>query len=77
MSALRTTKITDLNGTGPVEFARGIILPAGQIISGTTIINTAGILTATTFSGVGTGITTFGVVNEAPNALAIAINLIS
>jgi hypothetical protein len=77
MSALRATKIVDFNGTGPVEFTKGVMVPAGQIISGTTIINTTGILTATTFSGVGAGITTFGVVNEASNARTIAINLIS
>jgi hypothetical protein len=77
MSALRATKITDLNGTGPVEFNRGVILPAGQTISGTLVINTTGIITATTFSGSGAGVTTFGVANEASNARVIAINLIA
>jgi hypothetical protein len=77
MSALRTTKITDFNGTGPVEFSKGVTLPSGQVISGTVLINTTGVVTATTFSGVGAGITTFGVAGEASNSRVIALNLIA
>jgi hypothetical protein len=77
MSALRTTKITDLNGTGPVEFTRGATVPSGQVITGTVVINTTGIVTATSFSGVGAGITTFGVTDEVSNSKAIAYSLIT
>lgn len=77
MSALRTAKITDFNGTGPVEFSKGVTVPSGQTISGTVVINTTGVVTATTFSGSGAGVTTFGVVGEASNSRVIALNLIA
>jgi len=77
MSALRTTKITDLNGTGPVEFTRGATVPSGQVITGTVVINTTGIVTATSFSGLGIGITTFGVINEVSSSKAIAYSIIT
>jgi hypothetical protein len=77
MSALRTTKITDFNGSGPVEFTKGVTIPSGQIISGTIVINTIGVVTATTFSGSGAGVTTFGVANEATNARVIALSIIN
>lgn len=77
MSALRTSKITDFNGTGPVEFTKGVTLPAGQVITGTLLINTTGVMTATTFVGSGAGLTSFGVSGEASNSRVIALNLIA
>ncbi len=78
MSTLRVNKITNLNDDGPVEFTKGVILPANQSITPEgLVINTAGIMTATTFSGVGYGITTFGVAGEISNSRAIALTLIT
>jgi len=78
MSTLRVNKITNLNDDGPVEFSKGVVLPANQSITPERLlINTTGIMTATSFSGVGAGITTFGVANEVSNSKAIALTLIT
>lgn len=76
MSTLRVNKISNYNDNGPVEFSNGVEVPSGQIIDGNVIINATGIVTATSFKGVGAGITTFGVANEATNSKAIAFTLI-
>jgi hypothetical protein len=76
MSSLRSNKIVNLNDNGPVEFSKGLQVPAGQEISGDIVINAVGIMTATAFSGVGIGITTFGVVNEVSSSKAIAYTII-
>ncbi len=77
MSTLRVNKISNLNDNGPVEFTRGVVVPSGQRIDGRIVINSSGIITATSFSGVGLGITTFGVVNEITNSKSIAFALIT
>lgn len=78
MSTLRVNQITNFNDDGPVEFAKGVVLPDNQSITPEAlVINTTGIVTATTFNGVGTGITTFGVVGEINNSRAVAITLIT
>ena len=77
MSTLRVNRIVNANDNGPVEFSRGVTVPSGQSINGNILINTSGIVTASTFSGVGAGITTFGVQNEVRNSKAIAFTLIT
>ena len=76
MSTLRVNKIVNLADDGPVEFSKGVTVPSGQQIDGDIVISTVGVVTATSFSGPGTGITTFGVTNEINNAKAIAYTLI-
>lgn len=49
MSVLRVQAITNEAGTGAVEFTKGAILPSTQTLtSDDTVINTTGIMTATT-----------------------------
>ena len=57
MSVLRVNQITNSNDDGPVEFTKGVILPAGKIIDGELIINTVGVVTASAFFGDGSNIT--------------------
>ena len=76
MSTLRVNKIVNLADDGPVEFSKGITVPSGQQIDGDIVISTVGVVTATSFSGPGTGITTFGVENEISNAKVIAYTII-
>ena len=76
MSTLRVNKIVNYNDDGPVEFSKGVSVPSGQEIDGTLVINTVGVVTATSFSGVGAGITTFGVANEVSTSKAIAYTII-
>jgi len=76
MSSLRVNKIVNLTDDGPVEFTKGVTLPAGKAINGDIIISSVGVVTANSFSGPGTGITTFGVTNEIDNSQAIAYTII-
>ena len=62
MSVLRVNQITDLDGTGAVEFSQGVSVPANQTITGD--INLSGICTATAFVGNGDGITVTGGVSN-------------
>lgn len=58
MSSLRVHQISNLNDDGPVEFSTGVTLPANTNITGggNVNINVSGALTATAFSGDGSGI---------------------
>lgn len=76
MSTLRVNQVVNYNDNGPVEFSKGVVVPSGQQINGTLVINSVGVVTATSFSGVGAGITTFGVANEISNSKAIAYTII-
>jgi hypothetical protein len=63
MSVLRVNQITDLDGTGAVEFSQGVSVSPNKTITGD--INLSGICTATAFLGSGIGITvTGGVTNS-------------
>ena len=73
MPTLRVNKIVNYNDDGPVEFSKGVSVPSGQEIDGTLIINSVGVVTATSFSGVGAGIS---IPNSIPNGKAIAYTLI-
>jgi hypothetical protein len=75
MSSLRVNKITNLNNDGPVEFAKGVSVPAGQVIT-TPNINLSGIITASSFIGDGSGLTGF-IANEITIPKAIAFSLIT
>lgn len=93
MSVLRVNEIVNRTEDGPVEFTKGLEVPANQSISGDIVINaTSGIVTASTFSlteglnvtGIVTANTFFGngsqitgIVGETTTAKAIAIALIS
>ena len=72
MSVLRVNQITDLDGTGAVEFSQGVSVPANQTVTGH--INLSGICTAVAFVGNGNGITVTG---GATNAKIFAIALIT
>lgn len=76
MSVLRVNKISSVTST-PVVFSQGVILPAEQSITPTNFfINTSGIVTASSFGGVGAGITTFGFQNEIRKSKVVALSLI-
>jgi hypothetical protein len=62
MSVLRVNQITDLDGTGAVEFSQGVSIPSNQTVTGD--INLSGICTATAFVGSGIGITVDGGVSN-------------
>jgi hypothetical protein len=76
MSTLRVTKIVDRLGTGPVEFTKGATLPVGQTIvdssgvSAIEISTVTGVVTATSFSGDGSGVTGL---SGTPKGQAIAL----
>jgi hypothetical protein len=72
MSTLRVNKISNLNDNGPVEFTKGVEVPANQTVTGD--INLSGICTATAFVGNGNGITVTG---GATNAKIFATVLIT
>ena len=57
MSRIRANKITNKAGTGAVELEKGAHLPTGIGITGAGSINVSGVITATTFSGSGAGLT--------------------
>ena len=57
MSRIRANKITNKAGTGAVELEKGAHLPTGIGITGAGSINVSGVITATSFSGSGAGLT--------------------
>ena len=57
MSRIRANKITNKAGTGAVELEKGAHLPTGIGITGAGGINVTGVITATSFSGSGAGLT--------------------
>jgi hypothetical protein len=57
MSRIRENKITNKAGTGAVELEKGAHLPTGIGITGAGSINVSGVITATSFSGSGAGLT--------------------
>ena len=90
MSVLRVNKITNEAGTGPVEFTKGVSFPEGVAVPSELSINTTGIMTApnlvttnvfatgiitaTTFFGNGSQLTS---VPGTPSGKVIALHLIS
>ena len=75
MSTLRVNKVVNYNDDGPVEFTKGVILPAGQTISGDLTINTAGIVTASAFFGEGIDVTNIPG-DGVPKGKAVALTFI-
>lgn len=58
MSSLRVNKIVNLNDDGAIEFSKGLtILSNNPIASGAVVVNTTGVVTATSFRGSGAGLT--------------------
>jgi hypothetical protein len=57
MSRIRANKITDKIGTGAIELEKGAHLPIGMGITGAGGLNITGVVTATSFSGSGAGLT--------------------
>ena len=54
MSSLRVNKIVNLNDDGAIEFSKGLtILANNPIASGAVVVNTTGVVTATSFKGSG------------------------
>ena len=56
MSRIRANKITNKLGTGAVELEKGAHLPIGMGITGAGGLNISGVVTATSFSGDGSGL---------------------
>ena len=57
MSRIRANKITNKIGTGAIELEKGAHLPIGMGITGAGGLNITGVVTATSFSGSGAGLT--------------------
>lgn len=56
--SLRVNRISNVDDNGPIEFTNGVIVPSGQSITpAALVINTTGVVTATSYSGNGSGIT--------------------
>lgn len=68
MSDLRVDQISNLSGTGAVSFSQGVVLSSTSAISN--VVINAGVITATSFSGSGIGITN---VTGLTNAKGIAV----
>ena len=60
MSRLRSNKVVNQAGTGAPELTYGAVVPATGTISGAGGINVTGVVTATSFSGDGSGLTGVG-----------------
>ena len=60
MSRLRSNKVVNQAGTGAPELTYGAVVPATGTISGAGGINVTGVITATSFSGDGSGLTGVG-----------------
>ena len=56
MSRIRANKITDKIGTGAIELEKGAHLPIGMGITGAGGLNITGVVSATSFSGNGSGL---------------------
>ena len=57
MAKIKVNSIVNKNDDGPTELKFGASIPAGQSISGSGGINVTGIVTASGFSGDGSGLT--------------------
>lgn len=57
MADIKVNFISNKNETGAVELKNGVTIPSGQTISGSGGIVSAGVVTATTYHGNGTGLT--------------------
>ena len=57
MTKIKVNSIVNKNDDGPTELKFGASIPAGQSISGPGGMNVVGIITASQFSGDGTGLT--------------------
>ena len=80
MSTLRVNKLVNLNDDGPVEFTSGATLPSGKTIldsSGNNkiVINSSGVVTATSFIGNGSGVTSIPG-DGVPKSKAVALTII-
>ena len=61
MSSLRVNEVTNLTSDGAVSFSEGVIIPTNQNIQNVFI--NAGIITASSFSGSGIGITNISAIS--------------
>lgn len=74
MSSLRANKIVNANDDGPVEFSKGLTISQNYpLASEKLVINSSGIVTATSFRGNGSGLTGL---TGIPTKKAIALSFI-
>lgn len=57
MSQIQVNSIVNVSDTGGPELSFGATIPAGQVFTAGGDVNVAGIVTATNFSGNGSGLT--------------------
>jgi hypothetical protein len=72
MPQLKVDSITNRSNNAPPELPQGATIPSGKTISGAGNINVVGVLTATAFSGNGSGLTGLSFIAQG-KALAIKI----
>lgn len=72
MPQLKVNFITNKSDNGAPEISFGATVPSGKSISGAGGMNIVGVLTATSFSGDGTGLAQF---SSAPKAFAVKLIL--
>ena len=61
MTQIKVDRIVNRNDNGAPELTRGLIVPSGQVIGGAGGINVTGIVTASSFSGNGSGLTNLSI----------------
>jgi hypothetical protein len=63
MSTLKVNYLVNINDNGPPTFTQGIVVSAGYALTCNGGVNIAGVVTATSFSGNGSGLTNLAVVS--------------
>lgn len=61
MPEIKVDRLVNRNDDGAPELSKGAVIPSGQIINGAGGISVTGIITASSFSGSGSGLTNLSV----------------
>lgn len=73
MPEIKVDRLVNRNDDGAPELSKGAVIPSGQIINGAGGISVTGIITASSFSGSGSGLTNLSVASPSK---AIALKFI-
>ena len=64
MSKIKVNSIVNKNDNGATELTRGATVPSGQLFTANGNVNITGVVTATSFSGNGSGLTNIPVATQ-------------
>jgi hypothetical protein len=73
MPEIKVDRIVNRNNNGAPELSKGASIPSGKVITGGGGINVTGIVTASSFSGSGSGLTNLSIATQGK---AIALKII-